>query len=143
MVILVYGLHKETRASVNVLFQKLEDGRADLRIMSFERKVTCINEMDFGVRNIPLVGLSARGQKERVVLAPDGEERRLVFSEIALKLRIEIHVACIVEEKVELRFMSAGTRQIKVVERAPIGRNKRFFRRAMHVLKFSGLGCQH
>src|SRR6266446_552651 len=81
-----------------------------------------------------LNALGAGRQEERIVPAPHREEWRLVGAEVPLKSRVERDVALVVAEQVQLDFIGAGTRQIEVVKRLTVGRNRRLVGHAMYVL---------
>src|SRR5262249_57948007 len=102
--------------------------------MRFEREVTRIEEADDRTRNIALKGLSTRRKKERIILAPYRQERRLVRAEVFLERGIQRDIALVVTEEVELNFISAGARQIEVVEILTIRRHHRFVRYPVRVL---------
>ena len=79
--------------------------------MRLQRKMACVVEMHLGSRVITFERLRARRQKERVVLAPDREQRRAFRAEVLLELRIERNVAGVIQEQVELDFVIAGSGQ--------------------------------
>ena len=62
-------------------------------------------EMDFCIRDVALERFRPRRQEERVVLAPDCEQRRALCAEILLELGIEGDVARVVQEQVELNIV--------------------------------------
>lgn len=68
--------------------EKLLDRRGDFVAVRLERKVAGINEAHVGVGDIAFECLGAGRQKERIVLAPHCQKRRLVLAEVALKCRI-------------------------------------------------------
>jgi hypothetical protein len=72
------------------------DRRRDLRGMRFQREVPGVEEADNCSRNVVLECLAAWRQEERIVLAPHGEERRLVGAEVGLESRVERDVAFVV-----------------------------------------------
>src|SRR5258708_16493642 len=102
--------------------------------MRFEREVAGVEEANDSLGIVPLERLSTRRHEERVVLAPDRQERRLVRAEVFLEWRIQRHVALVVAEEVELHFISAGTRQIKIVQVLAIRRHHRLVGNAVGVL---------
>lgn len=101
--------------------QKVANGVRDLFCVGFQREVAGIEEAHIGIGNVALESLCASRQEERVVLAPHGQEARLVRAEVFLESGIERRVALIVAEQVKLDFGSAGTREIEVVEVWPSG----------------------
>src|SRR5262249_51284758 len=102
--------------------------------MRFQGEVAGDEEAHNRTRIVALKRLGARGQKERVVFAPDCQKRRVVGAEIVLECRIQCHVTFVVAEKVELHFIGTGTRQIEVVEILAIWRDQRLVGYAMSVL---------
>ena len=64
-------------------------------------------ETHFRVADVALECLSAGRQKEGIVFAPRGEQRRLLRAEIFLELRIEGDVAGVVEKQIKLNFANA------------------------------------
>src|SRR5208337_4796391 len=91
--------------------------------MRLQCEMPGVDEADDGPRDVPLESFGARGQKERIVLAPHRQERRLVGPEIRLEGRIERDVALVVAEQVELQLVRAGPGEIEIVERIPVGRD--------------------
>jgi hypothetical protein len=53
--------------------------------MRFQREMAGVEEADNRTRIVPLESLGAGRQKERVVLAPHRQERRLVRAEVFLE----------------------------------------------------------
>ena len=104
--------------------KEVADGRRDLGGVGLQREMAGVEEADDGVGNVALERLRARRQEERIVLAPDGEERRLVGPEIVLEGRVERDVALIVAEQVELQVGDAWPGQVEVVERVPVRRDR-------------------
>src|SRR5262249_6073903 len=96
--------------------QEMADAVRDLASMGFEREVSGVQEADHRAWNIAPERLSPRRKKERIVLAPYRQERRLVGAEVFLKRGIEGDVALVVAEQVELHLIGAGTGEVIVVE---------------------------
>ena len=84
--------------------------------MSLKRKVTGVEEMDFGIGNIAPEGLSTTRQEKRIIPSPHRQEPRLLRPEVILERWIERDVALVVVEQVQLDLVSAAARQIEVVE---------------------------
>jgi hypothetical protein len=95
--------------------EKIADDRRDFVAMRLERKVARIKEAHLRARDVAFERLRTRWQKERIVLTPHSQKRRLVLTKIALELGIQRDVALIISEEIELNFIGAGARQIKVV----------------------------
>src|SRR5580693_887056 len=94
-----------------------------------------VKELHRGVGDIALECLCSGGEEERVTFSPNRQERRLILSEILLKLWIKRDVIGVVLEKVQLKFIRAGTREIKVIQRAAVWRNQAGVRNAVRVLE--------
>src|SRR5882724_3291104 len=68
-------------------------------------------EVANGASNVAFESFRARRQKERIVLAPDGQQRWLFRTEIFLKLGIERDIARIVQKQIELNLVVPRPRQ--------------------------------
>ncbi len=78
--------------------------------MGLEREVTGVEELHFSVRVVALEGVCARGQEERIVLTPHGEQRRPLGTEVFLELGIERDVVRVVEEQIQLNLPGRASR---------------------------------
>src|SRR5262247_2732691 len=99
--------------------------------MRLEREVSGIEEADDRIRKIALESLRTERQEERIVLAPQSQERRPVGPEIVLEGREERDVALVVTQEVELQLIRAGPGQVEVVERVAVWRDRRRVRDAV------------
>src|SRR5690348_816541 len=108
-------------------------------MMGFQREVTGVVEVYFGVRVVPLKRLSPGRQKERVVLTPDRQQWWPFCTEVLLELRVERDVACIVQEQVELDLIVAGPGQQRGVKLVGFRRHQRLVLNAIKVLGLGGL----
>ena len=97
--------------------------------MRLQREMAGVEETDVRIRNVALECLGAWRQEERIVLAPDRQQRRLVRAEIILESRIERDVALVVAEQIELDFVGARPGQIEIVERVAVRRDRSPYRR--------------
>ena len=70
--------------------KEIAHDRCDLRATTLQRKMTGIEQMDFGLWVVALEGFRASGQKERIVLAPHREKRRSLCAEVVLELGIKL-----------------------------------------------------
>src|SRR5438128_6841261 len=91
--------------------QEVTNGTGDFLMMCFQSEVASFIEAHFGAGNVAFEGFCARRQKERIVLAPDGEQRRLFRAEVFLELGIERDVARIVQKQIELNLVVARPRK--------------------------------
>src|SRR5215471_12913360 len=110
--------------------------------MGLEREVACIEEMDRGARNVALERLSTSRQEKGIVLSPRRQEAWPVSPEVVLELRVERNVAFVVAEQVQLNFVGAGARQIEVVERIALRRNRGYARHTVRVLPARCFGSE-
>ena len=84
--------------------------------MGLQRKVTGVEQAHYRVGNVALERFRSRGQKERIVLAPDRQERRLVRLEILLKCRVQRDITLVVTEEIELHLVRSGAREVEVIQ---------------------------
>src|SRR6266481_9227936 len=110
--------------------------------MRFEREVPGVEKAEDRSRNVALECLRAGRQEERIVLAPHGEERRLVSAEIGLESRVERDVALVIAEQVQLHFIRTRARQIEVVQRPTIRGNPRLVCHAVGILPTRRYGSE-
>src|SRR5262245_63254325 len=85
--------------------EKVPDGRCDLVAVRLEGEVPRLEERDLRVLDVSLESLRACGHEERISVAPDGQQRRLVLAKVLLELRIHIDITRVVEEQVQLYLM--------------------------------------
>src|SRR5262249_34733550 len=79
--------------------EELADGCGDLIYVRLEREVTRVQQLDIRCGDVALKGFGSCGQKERVVAAPDGQQRWLVSAEVVLEPRVEVDIARVVENE--------------------------------------------
>src|SRR6476660_4715544 len=82
-----------------------------------------VEKMHFGVRIVALERLGAMREKERIVLDPHREQRRVALGKISLELGIKGDVAGIVEEEIELDLIVARAGKQRAVERVGFRRD--------------------
>src|SRR5580658_9049181 len=70
----------------------------DFYYVCLNRKVSGIEELHLRVRQVFLKGLCSRGNEERIVLAPDGKQRRFGPAEIFLEFWVKLHVRRIIQK---------------------------------------------
>ena len=85
-----------------------------------ERKVTSIQQMDLAVWQILLERLCPVGSKDGIILAPHGQERRLMLPEVLLPLCIALQIGAIVFEEGQLDVGIAWTIQSLLIKRPGI-----------------------
>src|SRR5215831_6220444 len=78
--------------------KEIADKRDHFVCFVFERKMPGVDQVKLDLGQVALVGVSAVGREDLVVLAPDDQRRRLVLPEIGLHLRIKRQIAAIVVE---------------------------------------------
>src|SRR4030095_1861152 len=114
--------------------EKLPHGESDLLDMRFKCKVSRIEQLDTRVRVVALEGLRSGRDKERIMLAPNGEQRRLGVAEIFLKDWIEGEVRSVIEKEIELDVFIAGALQQSSVQSIGFRRDHLRISNAMRVL---------
>src|SRR5215471_600146 len=118
--------------------EEVENNAGDFRGVCFEREVPGVEQMHFRLRIVPTERLGTLRKEERIVLAPNSEQRRTVGAEIRLELRVQRDVAGVVEKQVELNLIIAWASQQSAVERIGFGHNQGFVGNAVEILRF---GC--
>src|SRR5215469_10459043 len=106
--------------------EELLNGRRDFGGVRCEGEMAGVEEADFGVGVIAPESFSAGREEERVVLAPDREQGRLLRAEVFLEFRVEGNVAGVIEEEIELDLVVAGTGEERGVEGVGLGSDQRF-----------------
>jgi hypothetical protein len=110
-------------ASADMFGEEFAHGRADFVGVSFQRKVTAIDEADVGLRNVAPEGFGSCGDEERVVFSPHCQHRRTMFTQKFLDLAVNRDVGFVVAQQVQLDFVVPRTSQIKVIEVAAVRRD--------------------
>src|SRR6516162_1458206 len=108
--------------------------------MRFKCEVPGVEEADNCSRNVALECLRAGRQEERIILAPHGEERRLVGSEVGLESRVEREVAFVVAEQIQLQLVRTRPGKVEVVKRIAVWEDCDRIRDAVRVLPDRRLG---
>ncbi|RYE28191.1 MAG: DMT family transporter [Hyphomicrobiales bacterium] len=129
-------------ASADMLDEERAHRGADLGGVGLQREVAAVDEANVSLRHVALEGFGARGNEERIVLAPDRLHRRLMLAQVGLDGVVERDVGLVIEQQVELDFVVAGTRQIEIVEVAAVGRDLARIVDAVSVLEERRLGRQ-
>src|SRR5215472_4021798 len=111
------ALESSSPVARNIPLKELENFPADFGPMSFQRKMAGIEEMDFRLGIVPRERLRARRQEERIIPAPNRQQRRTLLAEILLELRIQRHVACVIQEEVKLYLLITRPCQQRRIER--------------------------
>src|SRR5260221_7690383 len=115
---------------------------ADRLSILLERKVTGIQQMHLAVWQIVLERLCTAGSKDRIILAPHSQQRRLVLPEVLMPLRIERRIGAIVLEKGQLDLSIAWTIQSQLIKRPGIGTDLVFLAHPMGILPDCFLSCE-
>src|SRR5215510_7620409 len=103
--------------------QELADERHHLIGLVLKREMTRVDQMKLEVAKITLVGVSAVGREDLVVLAPNYERRGLMLAEICLHLQIKWHIGSIVVEQVHLDIAVARAIEKHLIIDPIFGRN--------------------
>src|SRR5712692_5607491 len=134
--------------------EEIANGASDFLMVGFQSEVAGVVETHLGARVVALERLSTRGQKERIALAPDRQQRRLLGAEIFLELGIERDIAGIIQKQVKLDLVIAGPGQERGVEFVSFRRQQRHIldarrywalvasglRKSHNAARFSGVG---
>ena len=89
---------------------------ADEIKVSFQGKMSCINDVFFYRRQISLVWMCTGGRKNVVTFAPDYECGGLVFTKQFLPTRIFGHISAIAQEHLQLNvFVPRAIEQVLVM----------------------------
>src|SRR5215469_18817686 len=104
--------------------EEVANGGCELRAVRLQREVTRVEEADIGTGDVAFVRFGSRRQEERVVLAPDRQQRRLMLPEVRLERGVESDITGVVEEQIELHLVRSRARQIVIVQRAAVRRNQ-------------------
>src|SRR5262245_45543231 len=105
--------------------EELPDRDRDLLAMRFQCEMAGVEEADDRSGHIAFERLGTGRQEERIVPAPDRQQGWLVRSEVLLESGVQRDVALVVAEQVQLDLVRTGTGQVEVVERIPVGRDRR------------------
>src|SRR5262245_38434973 len=103
--------------------QKVPDGHRDFAAVRLKSEVSRVKERDLRVRDVTFESLRARGHEERVSVAPNGQQRRLVLAKVLVELWIHLNIARVVEEQIQLYVMRAGPGHVVVIQIVPVRRN--------------------
>ena len=105
----------------------------------FQNKVAAVEQMEFEVREVAIIGVSAVGREDEVVLTPDDQCRRLMLAQVLLHFRIERQIGSVVVEDIELNIIVAGPIKKRLVMGPVIRRDAARVRNAVGVLEFCRL----
>src|SRR6516164_8980866 len=119
--------------------EEIADERHHLIGLVLEREMTRVDQMKLEVAKITLVGVSAVGRKDLVVLAPNDKRRGLMLAEICLHLRIKRHIGSIVVEQVHLDIAIARAIEKHLIIDPIFGRDSSYVAHAIRVLEYRGL----
>src|SRR5215469_10388336 len=104
--------------------EEAANGGCNFGAVRLQRKVPGVQEADIGIRDVAFVRFGSSRQEERVVLAPDRQQQRLMLPEVRLERGVESDITGVVEEQIELHLVRSQARQIVIVQRAAVGRNQ-------------------
>ncbi len=88
----------------------------NLRVMAFKGEVAAWNKVYLGIWLVAFESIGSCWNERWIVLTPYGQQRWLIGTEVLLKLRIESHIAAIVENEVILHLGAAWMANIIVIE---------------------------
>src|SRR5215470_14445987 len=118
------------------------DFACDLFAVRLQGEVPAVQKLDNRIGIIPTVGLRSGREKERIMPAPNGEQRRLGVAEVFLKNWIEGEVRSIIEKEIELNVFIAGALQQSSVQRIGFRRDHLRISNSMRVLPASAFKGQ-
>ena len=101
--------------------QEFAHRHADFSCMGLQGEMAAIEEADVGRGYVAPERLGAGRDEERIVLAPYGQHRRLMLTQIGLEGVVERDIGLVVEQQVELDFVITRPRQIEIVQIAAVG----------------------
>ena len=84
-----------------------------------------VKEVHFSLGIIARERFRSGRQKEWIIFSPDREQGRTILPKERLKLRIQRHIAGVVQEEVELDLVIAGPGEQCRVEGIALGSNER------------------
>src|SRR3974390_622850 len=82
-----------------------------------------IKELHVGVRYVLREGFCPCWDEERVILSPDGKQRRLRFAEIVLKSWIKLQVRGIIQKQIQLNFFVSRPLEQSRIQGVRLGRH--------------------
>src|SRR5215471_3116124 len=85
--------------------QEVFHRRGNFHDVCLDCKMTCIEELNLGVRQVFSKRLGSRGNEKRIILAPDRQQRRFRLTKIFLKLRIKLHIRCVIKKQIQLNLI--------------------------------------
>src|SRR5690554_295725 len=84
--------------------------------------MSCVEEVNLRIRQIPPVSVSACRQECGIMTTPNGQERREVLAKVSLESRIQRNVVAVVEDQIKLDVLRAWARHVGDVKFVAIGR---------------------
>ena len=101
-----YGATSLARSLLlNVTTKEITNCRRYFVGVGFQREVAGVVKVNFSAGVITPESLGTAREKERVVLAPDCEQRRPLDAEVFLKPRVERDIAGIIEKQIQLNLI--------------------------------------
>jgi hypothetical protein len=93
---------RDCRASTwrNVAIQEVVDQRRHNVQLVFQREMTGVEKVKFGIRQVSKIWPCAISREYLVVLSPHDQRGRLVFTEKGLEFRIEWNVSAVIVEQI-------------------------------------------
>jgi hypothetical protein len=122
--------------------EEVANDGSNLGAVRLQREMAGVEKAEVSPWDVALERFGSSGQKKRVVFAPHRQKRRLVILEIPVEFGVEIDIAGIVEEQIELHLVGSRACQIIIIQRATIRRYKRGICDAVGVLEARCLWSQ-
>src|SRR5215467_1470504 len=126
-----------------VCLEKVLHGGGNFNDMCFEREMSGIEELNLRVRYVFPKCFCSRRNEERIILAPDRQQRRFRLAEIFLKLRIKLYVRAVIQKQIELDLLVPRAFEECRVQRVCLRRHSLRIRYAVGVLPAGSSGCQN
>src|SRR5215472_8477793 len=117
-----------------VRFEEVLHGGSNFYSVCLCRKMAGVKELNLRTRQVFPKSFGSCGNEERIILAPDREQRRLRLAEILLEFRIELYVRGIIQKQIELDVFIAGTLQQSSVQSIGFRRDDLRISNSMRVL---------
>ncbi len=100
-----------------------------------QRKMTRIDQVQFGIGNVPLVGLRPFHSEKGIIDSPNNQHSRLLGAEILVPFLIQRHIGLVIVKEVKLNRVIAGPVEKELIDRVRIGTDQVRFFYTVRVLK--------
>src|SRR5580704_13496665 len=101
----------------SVRCKKLSHRRSNLHHVRLQSKMPCVEHLHLCAGNVLAKRFRPSGNEERIVLAPNREQRRFRLAKIFLKCRVELDVGRVVQKQIELNVFVSRPLHERHIER--------------------------